>query len=164
MSPSTLEMTKDLVLAQIQTDSISPKDLDSAMRRIYQSLQTLKSREESGFPVSAPVSITPRAPAAWRKSITRHSIICLECGANLRQLSGRHLRGHHLDARSYRTKYSIPATQPLVARATTARRRQVMSEVKPWEKAPTYMKAQEERAAAAKKAGRKRAGGAKRKA
>jgi predicted transcriptional regulator len=149
-------MTKDLVLAQIQTDSISPEDMDSAMRRIYQSLQTLKSREESGFPVSAPTAETPRAPAAWRKSITRHSIICLECGANLKQLSGLHLRGHGLDARSYRRKFGMPHSQPLAARQTAAKRRQIASEVRPWEKTSTYMRAQEAKAAATKKSGRKR--------
>jgi predicted transcriptional regulator len=157
MPQSTLEMTKDLVLAQIQTDSISPEDLDSAMRRIYQSLQTLKGREESGFPVAVPVSITPRAPADWRKNITRHSIICLECGAHFRQLSGRHLRLHGLDARSYRRKFGIPSTQPLTAREAAAKRRQIAAAVRPWEKSPQYMKAQEERAATAKKSGRKRA-------
>jgi hypothetical protein len=56
----------------------------------------------------------------------------------------------------------MPRTQPLVARETTAKRRQIVQTVRPWEKAPTYMKAQEERAAAAKKAGRKRGGDAKR--
>ena len=45
---------------------------------------------------------------------------------------------HGLDSRSYRTKYGIPPTQPLSARATTERRRQVVQEIRPWEKAPTY--------------------------
>jgi ROS/MUCR transcriptional regulator protein len=61
-----------------------------------------------------------------------------------------------LDARSYRTKYGIPEAQTLSARATAAKRRQIASEVKPWEKSPQYIKAQEERAATAKKSGRKK--------
>jgi len=92
-----------------------------ALHRIHQSLMSLKSREESESPVFA--AETPQAPADWRTSITRHSITCLECGAILKQLTGRHLRLHGLDARSYRRKFGIPATQPLTARATTARRR-----------------------------------------
>jgi len=148
-------MTKDLVLAQIQTGNISPEEVPNAIRRIYQNLLTLKSREESGFPVAAPVAVTSRAPMDWRQSITRHSVTCLECGAQFRQLNGRHLREHGLDARSYRTKYGIPHSQPLAARATAALRRQIAAEAKPWEKSPTYRKGQEAKAAAAKQSGRK---------
>jgi len=63
MSPSILEMTKDLVLAQIQTGNISPEEVPNAIRRIYQNLLTLKSRQESGFPVPAPVAETLQSPA-----------------------------------------------------------------------------------------------------
>jgi predicted transcriptional regulator len=153
MPQSVLEMTKDLVSAEIQTGSLLPDDMQSVLRRTYQSLIELKSREESESPVSA--AGTARAPIDWHTSITRHSITCLECGAQLRQLSGRHLRRHDLNARTYRIKYGIPRTQPLSARATAARRRQIAAEVKPWEKAPPYMKAQEKRTAAAKKSRRK---------
>jgi hypothetical protein len=61
-----------------------------------------------------------------------------------------------LDAHSYRLKYGIPHSQPLAARATVAKRRQIAAEVRPWEKAPAYMKAQKQKAAAAKKSGRKK--------
>jgi predicted transcriptional regulator len=155
MSQSVVEMTKDLVLAQIQSGTLAPEDMQDALRRTHQSLLELKSREEAEAQVPARAAPAPHAPADWRTSITRHSITCLECGASFRQLNGRHLREHGLDARSYRAKYGIPRTQPLSARATAAKRRQIAAEVKPWEKAPTYVKAQEERTAAAKKSGRK---------
>jgi len=74
----------------------------------------------------------------------------------MRQLNGRHLREHGLDARSYRAKYGIPHSQPLAARATVAKRRQIAAEVRPWEKAPAYVKAQEAKAVIAKKSGRKK--------
>jgi predicted transcriptional regulator len=149
-------MTKDLVSAQIQSGTLAPEDMQEALRRTHQSLMTLKSREETKAQVSAAAAGIRRAPVDWRTSIARHSITCLECGEHLKQLTGRHLRGHNLDTRSYRAKYGIPGTQPLSARATAAWRRQIASEVKPWEKSPTYMKAQEEKAATAKKAGRKK--------
>jgi predicted transcriptional regulator len=156
MSPSTLEMTIDLVLTQIQTGNITPEEVPNAIRRIYQSLLTLKSREELELPISASAADTPQAPADWRKSIARHSITCLECGAHLRQLTGRHLRLHGLDARTYRRKYGIPQNQPLFARATLARQRAMLKRTRPWEKSPMYVKAQEAKAATAKKSGRKK--------
>jgi hypothetical protein len=74
----------------------------------------------------------------WRKSITKYAITCLECRHAFKQLSIRHLRTHGLDARSYRTKYEMPRSQPLAARETTARRRQIVQETRPWEQSPTY--------------------------
>jgi predicted transcriptional regulator len=146
---------KDVVLAQIQTGTLAPEEMQEALRRTHQNLMSLKSREEAESPVPARAAAAPHAPADWRTSIARHSITCLECGEHVKQLTARHLRRHNLDARSYRAKYGIPRTQPLSARATAARRRQIAAAVKPWEKSPPYMKAQEERTAAAKKSGRK---------
>jgi predicted transcriptional regulator len=156
MPQSVLEMTKDLVLAEIQAGSLSPDEMQGTLHHIYQSMLTLKSREESETLVSASMAERPQALVDWRTSITRHAITCLECGQTFKQLSGRHLRLHGLDARSYRRKYGIPSTQPLTARETAAKQRQIAAEVRPWEKSPMYMKAQEERAAAAKTSGRKK--------
>jgi len=94
MPQSTLEMTKDLVVAQIQSSGIFPENLYDTIRRIHQNLMALKSREESGSPVAE----TPQEQPDWRKSITRHSITCLECGATLKQLNGHHLRIHRLSS------------------------------------------------------------------
>jgi predicted transcriptional regulator len=151
MPQSVLEIANDLTLALLEAGSLSADDLQTTLQKTYATLADLQAQEETGSD-----TVKAHKPVDWRKSITRHAIICLECGAQFRQLSGRHLRGHNLDARSYRAKYGIPRTQPLSARATAARRRQIAAEVKPWEKAPRYVQAQEERAAAAKKAGRKK--------
>ena len=100
----------------------------------------LKAQEETG--AISPVQI-PEAAPDWRKSITKHTVTCLECGSTFKQLSVRHLRDHDLDARSYRTKYGIPRTQPLAAKDTTAIRKKIVQQTKPWEKAPMFVKAQE---------------------
>ena len=154
MPQSVLEMTQDLVLGQIRSGMLAPEEMQEALRRTYQNLMSLKSIEESESPVSA--ADTAPAPVDWRTSITRHSITCLECGAQLRQLNGRHLREHGLDSRSYRRKFGIPSTQPLATRETTAKRRQIASEARPWEKSPTYIKSQQAKAAPAKKSGKKK--------
>jgi predicted transcriptional regulator len=67
----------------------------------------------------------------------------LDCGARFKQLSVRHLRQHALDMQSYRAKYGIPRTQPLTAKATTALRKQVVRETRPWEKAPRFVQEQQ---------------------
>jgi predicted transcriptional regulator len=91
----------------------------------------------------------------WKKSITKYAITCLECGQSFKQLSLRHLSQHGLDSWSYRVKYGIPRTQPLSAKATTAKRREIAQAIKPWERTPRALQAKEEQAKAAKKAVRR---------
>lgn len=158
MAQSILEMAKDLIMAQIQSGALPPEDMHKELQKTYASLLDLKSLEETSalslIGVSraldrSPTDSTARPePPQWRKSIKKQSIECLECGASFKQLSVRHLRDHDLDPRGYRTKYGIPRTQPLSARDTTAMRKRIVQESRPWEKAPTYLRAHAPKAAA----------------
>jgi|SwirhirootsSR2_FD_contig_31_2867417_length_844_multi_7_in_0_out_0_1 predicted transcriptional regulator len=144
MTQSVLEMTKDLVHAQIQAGSLAPENLNEVLRSTYESLVALRAVEsgESSLPPTDSVMAVAATPMSWKKSITKHAVTCLECGASFKQLSSRHLKLHDLDGRSYRTKYGIPATQSLAARATTALRQQIVQQSRPWEKTSTFMKHQ----------------------
>jgi predicted transcriptional regulator len=143
MAQTILEMATDLTTAQIRGAHMSPEALQDTLHKTYMTLLELKKTEQKG--------VKPLAPVDWRKSITRNAITCLECGAAYKQLSIRHLRQHDLNGQSYRAKYRIPRSQPLAARSMTAIRRKIVQETRPWEKAPTYVKAQR-----GKKMGRKR--------
>jgi predicted transcriptional regulator len=143
MSQTLLEMAKDLVLAQIAAHRLAPDDMHTALQQTYASLQALKAQEDSHGSVAVATPEPPSKPVNWRKSITKHAVICLECRASFKQLSVRHLKEHGLDGRSYRVKYGIPRTQPLAAKETTVRRKQIVQRARPWEKAPTFLKAHE---------------------
>src|SRR5687767_8968129 len=124
MAASLLALVKELTLALVQTGHVSAEDMQETLQKTHATLTALKGQEEAGVSTAAHASRT--APVNWRKSITQHTVTCLECGQSFKQLPPRHLGMHGLDSRSYRTKYGIPSTQPLSARATTARRRQVV--------------------------------------
>ena len=143
MSQTLLEMAKDLVLAQIEAHRLSPEEMHQALHQTYASLQALKAQEGANGRVAIVTPETTSKPANWRKSITKHTVTCLECRASFKQLSVRHLKEHGLDGKSYRVKYGIPRTQPLAAKEITAIRKESMQRSKPWEQAPTYLKAQE---------------------
>jgi predicted transcriptional regulator len=165
MAQTLLEMAKDLVLAQIAAHRLSPEDMHQALHDTYNSLHVLQTQEASNGRSAAPTPETPPAPMHWKKSIRKHAVLCLECGASFKQLSVRHLREHGLDIQSYRSKYRIPRNQPLSARSVSALRRQIVQRSKPWEKAPTYLQAQAKREPAVaqqpKQTPRKRAARAK---
>jgi predicted transcriptional regulator len=138
-----LEMAKDLVQAQIHVHSLPPEDMQSHLQVIHSTLVALHAQESSYGLGADETPEAPPAPIHWRKSIRKQTVTCLVCGASFKQLSVRHLRVHGLDTRSYRVKYGMPRRQPLSARAVTALRKQIVQRSRPWEKAPTYLKAHE---------------------
>ena len=143
MSQTLLEMAKDLVLEQIKAQRLAPDEMHAALQHTYTSLLALQAQEDSHRSVAVATPETLPAPKPWKKSITKHTVMCLQCGARFKQLSVRHLKDHELDGRSYRVKYGIPRTQPLAAKETTLRRKEITQRSRPWEKAPTFLKAQE---------------------
>jgi len=160
MSPTLLEMAKDLVLAQIEAHKLSPEEMHQALQQTHTTLMTLHVQEDADGSITVATPETLPKPVAWRKSITKHTVMCLECGTSFRQLSVRHLKDHGLDGRSYREKYGIPRTQPLAAKATIALRKEIVQRARPWEKAPTFLKAQKK----AQQAGAQRKGAVRKKA
>jgi predicted transcriptional regulator len=155
MPQTLLEMTKELVLAQIQIKQVAPEALNGVLHSTYETLRHLQSSESAGGngnSEGAAESLHTTAPVDWKSSIARHSIRCLECGETFKQLSLRHLRVHDLDPRSYRTKYNIPRSQSLSARDVTARRRELAQQIRPWELAPSKQAATTPKAATKAKA------------
>ena len=138
MTQTLLEMAKDLTRSLVEIGSLSAENMQDVLQQTYSTLSALRGQEECGAITTLPVADSSRVN--WRKSISKHAITCLECGHGMKQLSIRHLGLHGLDGRSYRMKYAIPPTQPLAARSTTERRRQVVQETRPWEKTSTYRK------------------------
>ena len=143
MSQTLLEMAKDLVMAQIEAHRLAPDEMHAALQQTYTSLLALKTQQDYHGSMAVATPETPSQPVNWRKSITKHQVMCLECRASFKQLSVRHLKEHGLDGRSYRLKHGMPRTQPLAAKETTLKRKEITQRLRPWEKAPTFLKAQE---------------------
>ena len=152
MPQTILEMAKDLVMAQIQAGALSPEEMQKELQRTYTNLAELKAKEDLGdnnLGSGGEVDLESEGGSGhvnWKKSIKKYTIECLVCGAAFKQLSVRHLKEHSLDARSYRVRFGIPRTQPLSAKDTTSIRKKIVQESRPWEKAPTYIKAQDRKA------------------
>ncbi len=153
MSQSIVEMAKDLVVKQIQSHRIESAEVLPLLHSTHMTLMSLHQMEG---PTAAAASPEKRAePGGWRRSITKHSVTCLECGATFKQLSARHLSTHDLNPRSYRVKYGIPRAQALSARDVTVRRRQLAKQIRPWEQTE-HQKAKKPAPAKAKRAAKQK--------
>jgi|WetSurMetagenome_2_1015567.scaffolds.fasta_scaffold00090_45 predicted transcriptional regulator len=74
---------------------------------------TLALTTSDAVPIDEP--LRPSVPV--NKSVTSEKITCLECGATYKSLK-RHLRTHHdLTPKTYRERWGLPATYPMVAPA-----------------------------------------------
>lgn len=130
MSQTLLEMAKELVAEQIRANHLSPDDAATLLQQTHATLLSLYERQLSESTTQTNNHVQP---TDWKRSIQKHTVSCLECGATFRQLSARHLSTHGLDPRSYRIKYGIPSTQAISAREVTTRRRALAKQIRPWE-------------------------------
>lgn len=63
-----------------------------------------------------------KPPVSIKKSITSQHIICLECGKKQKMLKHHLCSAHGLTPDEYRTKWQLPSTYPMIARACAQRR------------------------------------------
>jgi predicted transcriptional regulator len=160
MTQSVLEMAKELVQEFIKNDLLKPENIQQELMKTHARLLELKAQEDRdlGRLLSREgEAVGTVQPVDWRKSIRKHTVECLVCGQTFKQLSARHLSQHGLDPHTYRQHFGIPRKQPLSAKETTAARRRVVQDIRPWEKAPTYVQAHKPAPAKPKQASKKTA-------
>ena len=103
-----LTFVADIVSAHVSHNSVSFNELPTLIKTTYNSLANLNQ-------VKAPVEEkrTPATPI--HKSVKSDGIVCLECGAKFKMLK-RHLSTDHgLTPIAYRSRWSLPASYPIVA-------------------------------------------------
>jgi predicted transcriptional regulator len=144
---SLLQMAKDLTVVQISTGLLSDSEVLPSLKQTFNVLQILQGNEVTQENGITDLPIVPfkeeLTKIRWKSSIKQSRIICLECGDNFRILGHRHLAAHGLNGSTYKQKYGIPRDTPLSAKKATTKRREIAKAIRPWEKAPAYLKSQQ---------------------
>lgn len=120
MAKTLVEMAAEIIQAQGTTKDMSIEEMQSALHKTFETLQTLQ-KLESGQEVDETETTAPQIVP--QKSILKNKIICLECGEEFKMLSPKHLRSHELTGREYRVKYGFSLRQPLCAKALSEKRK-----------------------------------------
>ena len=149
-------MAKELTRELIRAGALPADDMQNSIKDIHACLMELNAKEGTRASRAGPGMETQADGVDWKKSMSRHAITCLECGGAFKQLSDRHFRQHDLNSRSYREKYEIPKSQSLAAKETTARRKKIVWQIRPWEKTTTYLQRQGQQPGAAVKRTKRR--------
>lgn len=122
-----LKQALEIVKAQASVRIMSEEEITSMVKNLSHHLRNLEELPiEQEEP--APLTISPA------KSIKEKTITCLECGKSFKIITKKHLMTHNLDADSYREKWGIKKTTPLVCKELQRERRKKMREMKLWEK------------------------------
>uniref|UniRef100_A0A831ZL63 MucR family transcriptional regulator n=1 Tax=Desulfacinum infernum TaxID=35837 RepID=A0A831ZL63_9BACT len=130
MGKRLLEMCVQIVEAQASAGMMSTEEIEQSLKKIYKVLQELDALEESGAGIEVPRAVAEKkepakAPVLGKgpyESIGEDSVVCLECGAQFRQITANHLRSHGLTPREYKKKWGFRLKDSLAAKGVTRSR------------------------------------------
>jgi predicted transcriptional regulator len=127
MTKKLIEIASEIVQTQVSLTTMSGAEIASSLRQVFSTLQELEKAETGGIelaPTAAEeVAATKLSPA---NSIQNDKVICLECGAEMRQLTGTHLSSHGISPKQYRKKYGFTMRTPLAAKSLSKARSKAM--------------------------------------
>ncbi len=128
MSKRLIEIASEIVKAQVSSTLISTAEIASSLRKVFSTLQEIQQAEAGGIelaPVAeaADIALTEeKSMLTPADSIQNDKVVCLECGAEMKQLTSKHLVSHGMSQREYREKYGFSMSIPLAAKSVTKAR------------------------------------------
>jgi len=131
MHKKLIEIASEIVQAQVSLGPMSTADIASSLRQVFSTLQELQKAETAGTGTefsqpaaeAAQEGVPEEKPALTpENSIRNDKVICLECGAEMRQLTSKHLVSHGINQMEYRKKYGFSMRTPLSAKSLTKAR------------------------------------------
>lgn len=129
MSKSLLEMAAEIIQGQVSRTSMSSEQIVCSLRSVFDALATMKKAEngDGNLELSRAGEQMAQAGSAPAKtdpkdSIRDDTVVCLECGAEFKQLTAKHLQTHGLSSREYRNKWGFKLNQSLVGRSISKAR------------------------------------------
>jgi len=127
MSKKLIEIASEIIQTQVALSPMSAQEIVLSLRQVFGTLQELQKAEtgqiepseaqENGLLEGKTLeSLSPR------DSVQENKVICLECGAEMRQLTIKHLSSHDMNLKEYKKKYGFTMKTPLSAKSLTKAR------------------------------------------
>jgi predicted transcriptional regulator len=152
MTKNLIEIASEIVQTQVSRTPMSGTEIASSLRQVFSTLSELQKAEtagtviESSQPAAEEAAATKLSPA---DSIQKDKVICLECGAEMKWLTSKHLVSHGMNQKEYRQKYGFTMRTPLAAKSLTKARSKAAKKRGLPEKLKKYMEARRQKKAAA---------------
>jgi len=144
MPKKLIEIASEIVQTQVSKSSMTATDIASSLRQVFGTLHELQ-RAEAGEIELPKTQESPPAPALTpQDSIQNDKIICLECGAEMKQLTVKHLVSHGISPKEYKKKYGFTMGTSLSAKTLTKARSKAMKKRGLPEKLQKYIEARKQ--------------------
>ncbi len=118
MTKKLIEIASEIVQTQVSLTSMSATDIAFSLRQVFSTLQELQKAEVGATDLPATQGAQEHALSP-ENSIQNDKVVCLECGAEMKLLTQKHLISHGMDQKEYKKKYGFPMKTPLAAKALT---------------------------------------------
>ncbi|MGO8879612.1 MAG: MucR family transcriptional regulator [Desulfomonilaceae bacterium] len=119
MPKNLIEIASEIVQTQVSLTSMSATDITSSLRQVFSTLHELQRAESGEIELPKTQESAPARALTPQDSIQNDKVICLECGAEMRLLTVRHLSSHGMSQKEYRKKYGFTMRTPLAAKSLT---------------------------------------------
>ncbi|MGA2403385.1 MAG: MucR family transcriptional regulator [Syntrophobacteraceae bacterium] len=128
MTKKLIEIASEIVQTQVSLTPMTAADIASSLRQVFITLNELQKAETAEIALAPAAEVVGEAPTEAKpvlspaNSIQNDKVICLECGAEMRQLTQKHLVSHDMNQKEYRKKYGFTMRTPLSAKSLTKAR------------------------------------------
>jgi predicted transcriptional regulator len=123
MPKKLIEIASEIVQTQVSKTSMTAADISSSLRQVFGTLHELQKAEAGGIELALTAAEElPTTKLTPQDSIQNDKVICLECGAEMKLLTAKHLVSHGMSQKEYRKKYGFTMRTPLAAKSLTKAR------------------------------------------
>ena len=122
MSKKLIEMASEIIQTRVSLTPMTAADISSALRQVFTTLNELQKAESGEIELPETQELAPVQALTPENSIQNDKVICLECGAEMKQLTKLHLVSHGMTAKEYKKKYGFTMRTPLAAKSLTKAR------------------------------------------
>ncbi|MDR3569300.1 MAG: MucR family transcriptional regulator [Syntrophobacteraceae bacterium] len=122
MSRKLIELASEIVQTQVSQTHMTATEITASLRQVFDTLHEMQRAESEEIELSKIQEHEPEPSLKPQDSIQNDKVICLECGAEMRQLTKLHLVSHGLTAKEYKKKYGFTMGTPLTAKSLTKAR------------------------------------------
>ncbi|MGA2402999.1 MAG: MucR family transcriptional regulator [Syntrophobacteraceae bacterium] len=128
MTKKLIEIASEIVQTQVSLTPMSAAEIAASLRQVFSTLNELQKAETAGIELAPTAEVAGEESTEEKRvlspadSIQNDKVICLECGAEMRQLTSKHLVSHGMSQKEYRKKYGFTMRTPLSAKSLTKAR------------------------------------------
>jgi len=132
MASEVLNLTAQIVMSHASMTELTPTELITEIKEIYEVLASLGIGEELAETTTPPkgaevvLAGVKKPPIPLREIVKAKYVVCLECGKKMRTLKTHLRKSHNLSPKEYYQRYGLDRKKyPLVCKEYSAQRRKL---------------------------------------